>query len=253
MPAKKRNGNGNSSGIGSMSAKQLKRKKPINTDKMVEIQPLTKNQEKFFDAYEKGKNIFAYGCAGTGKTFVALYLALRDVLNEITPYEKVYVVRSLVSTREIGFLPGDHEDKSFLYQIPYKNMVKYMFEMPDDKAFEFLYTNLKTQDTISFWSTSFIRGTTFDDAIIIVDEFSNLNFHELDSIITRIGNNCRIIFSGDAAQSDLIKSNDRTGILDFMRIVQSMPSFDCIEFGIDDIVRSGLVREYLIAKLNQGL
>ena len=115
MPAKKRNGNGNSSGIGSMSAKQLKRKKPINTDKMVDIQPLTKNQEKFLDAYKEGKNIFAYGCAGTGKTFVALYLALRDVLNEITPYEKVYVVRSLVSTREIGFLPGDHEDLSLIH------------------------------------------------------------------------------------------------------------------------------------------
>ena len=115
MPAKKRNGNGNgnSSGIGSMSNKQLKRKKPINSDSMVEIKPLTKNQEKFFEAYDKGKNVFAYGAAGTGKTFVALYLALRDVLNPITPYEKVYVVRSLVSTREIGFLPGDHEDKSF--------------------------------------------------------------------------------------------------------------------------------------------
>ena len=120
MPAKKRNGNGNgnSSGIGSMSAKQLKRKKPINTDAMVDIQPLTKNQERFFQAYGEGKNIFAYGAAGTGKTFVALYLALRDVLDQLTPYEKVYVVRSLVSTREIGFLPGDHEDKSFLYQIP---------------------------------------------------------------------------------------------------------------------------------------
>ena len=122
-----------------MSNKQLKRKKPINSESMVEIKPLTKNQEKFFEAYDKGKNIFAYGAAGTGKTFVALYLALRDVLNPITPYEKVYVVRSLVSTREIGFLPGDHEDKSFLYQIPYKNMVKYMFEMPSDQDFEMLY------------------------------------------------------------------------------------------------------------------
>ena len=145
MPAKKRNWNGNSSGIGRKSAKQLKRKTPINTDAMVDIKPLTKNQERFFEAYENGKNIFAYGAAGTGKTFVALYLALRDVLNEITPYEKVYVVRSLVSTREIGFLPGDHEDKSFLYQIPYKNMVKYMFEMPSDQDFEMLYGALKTQ------------------------------------------------------------------------------------------------------------
>ena len=231
----------------------IRRKKPIGIEHLKTIEPLTSNQELAFKSYDSGKHLVLHGAAGTGKTFISLYMALKQVLDESTPYDKVYMVRSLVPTREIGFLPGDHEDKSNLYQIPYKNMVKYMFEMPDDKAFEFLYTNLKAQDTISFWSTSFIRGTTFDDAIIIVDEFSNLNFHELDSIITRIGNNCRIIFSGDAAQSDLIKSHDRTGILDFMRIVQSMPSFDCIEFTIDDIVRSGLVREYLIAKLNQGL
>ena len=231
----------------------IKRKKPIGIENLKTIEPLTTNQELAFKAYKDNKQLILHGAAGTGKTFISLYLALAEVLDESTPYEKVYMVRSLVTTREIGFLPGDHEDKSNLYQIPYKNMVKYMFEMPSDNDFEFLYTNLKAQDTISFWSTSFIRGTTFDDAVIIVDEFSNLNFHELDSIITRIGNNCRIIFSGDAAQSDLIKSNDKTGILDFMQIVQSMPSFECVEFGIDDIVRSGLVREYLIAKLNQGL
>ena len=125
-----------------MSSRQLKRKKPINSDLMVDIKPLTDNQEKFFDAYKAGKNMFAYGAAGTGKTFVALYLALKDVLDQFTPYEKVYVVRSLVSTREIGFLPGDHEDKAALYQIPYKNMVKYMFEMPTDTDFEMLYLSL---------------------------------------------------------------------------------------------------------------
>ena len=162
------------------------------------------------------------------------------------------MVRSLVPTREIGFLPGDHEDKSNLYQIPYKNMVRYMFEMPTDNDFEMLYDNLKTQETISFWSTSFIRGTTFDNAVIIVDEFSNLNFHELDSIITRVGTNCRIIFSGDVAQTDLIKQNERTGILDFMQILQALDSFDIVEFGLDDIVRSGLVKEYLISKIQLG-
>ena len=254
MPAKKRNGNGNSSGIGSMSAKQLKRKKPIHTDAMVDIKPLTKNQERFFEAYEKGKNIFAYGCAGTGKTFVALYLALRDVLDQLTPYEKVYVVRSLVSTREIGFLPGDHEDKSFLYQIPYKNMVKYMFEMPSDQDFEMLYGALKTQETVGFWSTSFIRGTTMDNCIILVDEMQNLNFHELDSIITRVGENCKIIFCGDAAQTDLVKTNERNGILEFMKIISAMDQdFASIEFGIEDIVRSGLVRNYLLAKTTLGM
>ena len=142
--------------------KQMKRKKPINSDLMRTVDPLTENQETLYSAYKDDQNIVAYGAAGTGKTFIiTLYNALRDVLDERSPYEKIYIVRSLVATREIGFLPGDHEDKSSLYQIPYKNMVKYMFEMPDDSAFEMLYRNLKTQGTISFWSTSFIHWNYF--------------------------------------------------------------------------------------------
>jgi predicted ribonuclease YlaK len=238
-------------GVG-MTTKQIKRKKPINLDLLLDIDPLTENQKKLFDFYDEGKNIVAYGTAGTGKTFITFYNAIRDVLDENTPYEKIYIVRSLVATREIGFLPGDHEDKSSLYQIPYKNMVKYMFQMPDDASFEMLYGNLKTQGTISFWSTSFIRGTTLDNAILIIDEFQNLNFHELDSIITRVGENTKICFCGDATQSDLVKANERNGIIDFMRILQVMPSFETIEFGIEDIVRSGLCKEYIIAKTELG-
>ena len=132
-------------------------------------------------------------------------------------------------------------------------MVKYMFQMPSDADFEMLYGNLKAQESIKFWSTSFIRGTTLDNAIVIVDEFQNLNFHELDSIITRIGENSKIMFCGDATQSDLTKTNDRNGIVDFMSILRKMPSFDIIEFDIDDIVRSGLVKEYIISKLELGL
>ena len=239
-------------GVG-MTAKQMKRKKPINTDMMREIEPLTDNQRLLYSAYEEDKNLIAYGVAGTGKTFITLYNALCDVLNPETPYEKIYIVRSLVSTREIGFLPGDHEDKSFLYQIPYKNMVKYMFEMPTEADFEMLYGNLKAQDTIGFWSTSFIRGTTFDKAIIIVDEFQNLNFHELDSIITRVGQDSKIMFCGDATQSDLVKTNERNGIIDFMKILRNMSSVDIVEFGIEDIVRSGLVKEYIITKLEMSM
>tara|TARA_B100000287_G_scaffold133799_1_gene125773 strand:- start:2624 stop:3379 length:756 start_codon:yes stop_codon:yes gene_type:complete len=234
-------------GIG-MTAKQMRRKKPINSDFLVDIQPLTDNQTKFFEEYKNNKHIFAYGCAGTGKTFIALYNALKEVLDHTTPYQKIYMVRSLVSTREIGFLPGDHEDKSALYQIPYKNMVKYMFEMSTDADFEMLYGNLKTQETISFWSTSFIRGTTLDNAIVIVDECQNLNFHELDSIITRVGEDTKIMFCGDATQSDLTRDKERNGIIDFMRILQQMESFSCIEFGLEDIVRSGLCKEYLTTK-----
>ncbi len=235
-------------GVG-LTAKQMKRKKPINADMMREIEPLTDNQKLLFNSYESNKNLVAYGCAGTGKTFITLYNALCDVLDQTTPYEKIYIVRSLVATREIGFLPGDHEDKSSLYQIPYKNMVKYMFQMPTDADFEMLYGNLRTQDTISFWSTSFIRGTTLDKAIILVDEFQNLNFHELDSIMTRVGADSKIMFCGDATQSDLIKQNERNGIIDFMRILRLMSSVDLIEFGVEDIVRSGLVKEYILAKL----
>ena len=252
MPAKKKNGNGNGA-FSQYSVKQMKRRKPINLEHLKVIEPLTPNQELVFDAYDKGQNLVLHGAAGTGKTFISLYLAIQQVLEPSSPYEKVYMVRSLVPTREIGFLPGDHEDKSNLYQIPYKNMVKFMFEMPDDNAFESLYANLRNQETISFWSTSFIRGTTLDNCIIIVDEFSNLNFHELDSIITRVGENCKIHFCGDAAQTDLVKTNEKNGILDFMKILSAMPEFDSIEFGIEDIVRSGLVKSYILNKLAMSI
>ena len=252
MPVKKKSNHQKAPGQG-MTLKQKKRRKPISEDYMIPVEPITDNQKRFFDEWDAGKMIYAYGVAGTGKTFIALYKALRDVLGETTPYEKIYIVRSLVATREIGFLPGDHEDKSSLYQIPYKNMVQAMFEMPDDNSYDMLYDNLKAQETISFWSTSFIRGTTMDNCIILVDEMQNLNFHELDSIITRVGQDSKIIFCGDAAQTDLQKISERTGIIDFQRIIQNMEEFSLIEFNIEDIVRSGLVRSYLINKINLGL
>ena len=249
MPRKKKNGG---TPIAAMSSKQIRRAKPINIDHLKTIQPLTDNQKRVFESYRSGKNLVLHGAAGTGKTFISLYLALEQILDLSSPYEKIYMVRSLVPTREIGFLPGDAEDKSDLYQTPYRNMVRYMFNMPDEGAFRILYDNLRGQGSIDFWSTSFLRGVTLDRAIIIVDEFSNLNFHELDSITTRVGQDSRIIFSGDYTQSDLVKSNERTGVLDFMKITQAMESFTCVEFGINDIVRSGFIREYLISKHELG-
>ena len=236
-----------------MTAKQMKRKKPYNSDIMIDVQPITPNQKHAFASYSEGKNLFLYGAAGTGKTFITLYQALKEVLDPLTPYQKVVLVRSLVSTREIGFLPGDHEDKSALYQIPYKNMVKYMFELPTDNEFEMLWGNLKAQESVTFWSTSFIRGTTLDNSIVIVDESQNLNFHELDSIITRVGEDTKIMFCGDVAQTDLVRTNEKNGILDFQRIITRMPEFDLIEFGLDDIVRSGLVKSYITSKLELGM
>ena len=250
---RKRRSNGNQPPAVGLMSKLSKRKKPIGAELLLDIEPLTDNQKKLFESYDAGKHIVAHGVAGSGKTFLCLFKALQDVLSEYTPYEKVYIVRSLVPTREIGFLPGSHDDKASLYQIPYKNMVKYMFQMPSDADFEMLYGNLKAQETISFWSTSFIRGTTLDNCIIIVDELENLNFHELDSIITRVGENTKILFCGDASQSDLIRQNEKNGVVDFMKILRQMPSFDIIEFEVADVIRSGLIKEYIITKMELGL
>ena len=250
---RKRRSNGNQPPAVGLMSKLSKRKKPIGAELLLDIEPLTDNQRKLFESYDAGKHLVAHGVAGSGKTFLCLFKALQDVLSEYTPYEKIYIVRSLVPTREIGFLPGCHDDKASLYQIPYKNMVKYMFQMPSDADFEMLYGNLKAQETISFWSTSFIRGTTLDNCIIIVDELENLNFHELDSIITRVGENTKILFCGDASQSDLIRQNEKNGVVDFMKILRQMPSFDIIEFEVADVIRSGLIKEYIITKMELGL
>jgi len=158
-----------------------------------------------------------------------------------------------VQTRSIGYMPGDESQKQGYFETPYKNMVRYMFQLPSDSDFEMLYDNLKTQRTIKFYNTSFLRGLTFDNCIIIVDEFENLSLHEMGSIITRVGEDCKIIFSGDAEQSDLVNTNERNGIHDFMRILEIMDSFRTIEFGVDDIVRSGLVKQYILAKRELNL
>ena len=250
MPRKRRQ---NTPDLVGMTPKQMKRRKPINNSTFVSVEPITDNQKKMVADYDSGKHLFTYGCAGTGKTFMALYLALRDVLDENSPVDKVYIVRSLVATREIGFLPGTHEDKADIYQIPYKNMVRYMFEMPDDASFDMLYENLKHQETVSFWSTSFLRGTTLDNSVIIVDECQNLNFHELDSIMTRVGQDSKIMFCGDVNQTDLTRDKERNGIIDFQRILENMEEFGMIEFGVNDIVRSGLIKSYLISKMQLGL
>ena len=231
----------------------MSKQKEIGASDLAVIKPVTDSQQTVFDTWKEGKNQFLFGCAGTGKTFVSLYLALQQVLKNETPYDKVIVVRSLIPTREIGFLPGDEEDKAALYQVPYANMMQFMFEQPNEQAFSMLYDRLKAQGSFYFLSTSFLRGLTFDNSIIIVDECQNLNFHELDTIITRVGQDTKIVFAGDIQQTDLTKTNDRNGILDFVNIMQEMKEIECIEFGIPDIVRSGLLKSYLINKIKLGL
>lgn len=204
---------------------------------LVEVEPLTPNQ---VIAFESDKCLFLHGCAGTGKTFISLYLAFRDVLTT-DKYNQVEIIRSAVPTREMGFLPGTDAEKARVYETPYINISHELFDRGD------AYELLKSKNLISFNTTSFIRGTTFNDSIVIVDECQNMTFHELDSIITRVGKNCKIIFCGDFFQSDLQKNS---GISPFIDIVRHMNSFDFIEFGIEDIVRSDFVKHYLITKYN---
>ena len=214
-----------------------KKNKELNSSTMVSVKPITDTQKIVFETWKKGQNQFLFGAAGTGKTFISLYLALKDIFDQKTKYEKVILVRSLIPTRDIGFLPGDEEDKSALYQVPYQNMVQFMFEMPNEQAFNSLYDKLKGQGSLYFLSTSFLRGLTFDNSIIIVDECQNLNFHELDTIITRVGQDSKIVFCGDFDQSDLLKHNEKNGLHDFLRILEEMEEFNCSEFTIGDIVR----------------
>ena len=230
-----------------------KQKLEIGSGNLISVKPITDNQKIVFETWKKKQNQFLFGCAGTGKTFVSLYLALQDVMNLQTKYDKVVLVRSLIPTREIGFLPGDEEDKAALYQVAYANMVQFMFQQPNEQAFNMLYEKLKQQGSLYFLSTSFLRGLTFDNSIIIVDECQNLNFHELDTIITRVGQDSKIVFCGDFGQSDLSKTSEKNGLHDFLRILEEMEEFNCVEFDIGDIVRSGFVRSYLIQKTKLGL
>ena len=231
----------------------MSKKKEINYSDLIKIEPITETQKQVFKSWKEGKNQFLCGCAGTGKTFVSMYLAFEEVLRNETPYDKVIIVRSLIPTREIGFLPGDEEDKAALYQVPYANMAQFMFKQPNEQAFNILYDRLKAQGSFYFLSTSFLRGLTFDNSIIIVDECQNLNFHELDTIITRVGQDSKISFCGDFMQSDLTKRNEKDGLHDFVKILEEMDEFSISEFSIGDIVRSGFVRSYLIQKTKLGL
>ena len=219
----------------------------VRLDDLLEYEPLTENQNKAFEAWDDDFNLVLAGSAGTGKTFVGMYLGLEAVLDPNSLQDRLIIVRSMVPTRDMGYLPGTKVEKEEAYITPYKAIACDLF---GDKG---SWSKAISSNKIQFESTSFIRGVTVDNAVILVDEMQNLNFHELDSIITRVGENSRIIFCGDASQTDLVKTNDRNGIHDFLNILRKMPSFDIIEFGIDDIVRSGLVKEYIIAKLEVGL
>lgn len=214
----------------------------IKLEDMIEVEPLTPNQVKAFKCYEKNRSLVLAGSAGTGKTFMALSMALEEVLDRETQYDKVVIVRSIVPTRDIGFLPGNEEEKKDAYTGPYRSVCSELFEDPE------AWSKLQNASKIEFLSTSFIRGTTIQNAIVIVDEMQNLTFHELDTVITRVGQNCKFIMCGDYYQSDFDKERDKNGILKFLQIIEQLRNFEVIEFTWEDIVRSDFVRDYIMTK-----
>ena len=206
------------------------------------IEPLTENQRLTFEKYYDGKNLLLHGIAGTGKSFLSIYLALQSLLSDASRYKKLIVVRSVVPTRDMGFLPGSNAEKAKVYEAPYQAIFTELFNRGD------AYQYLKQKGMVEFISTSFIRGITLNDCIIVVDEIANMTLHELDSVITRVGKNCRIVFCGDFRQSDFTREHEKNGLIDFMRILNKMKSFEYVDFTEQDIVRSAMVKEYIIAK-----
>jgi len=219
----------------------------VKQEELYEYHPLTENQKKTFDAWDDGDNLALVGSAGTGKTFLALYLALECITDRDNQYEKITLFRSVVPTRDMGYLPGTVGEKMEVFETPYKNIINEL--LGGDQP----YKRLLHTHQFEFMTTSFIRGLTVDNSIIIVDEMQNLNFHELDSVMTRVGNNCRIIFCGDYHQSDFKEGHEREGIMKFMRIVEQMKNFSVIQFGWEDIVRSDFVRDYIMTKEMLGI
>lgn len=219
----------------------------IRASDLMEHNPITKSQQEAYRAWDDGDHLVLAGCAGTGKTFIAMYLAIEDVLDKDTKYDKVIILRSIVPVREIGYLPGTLAEKQEVYETPYKSITEELFHDPT------AYNKMKNNHQIQFESTSFIRGQSFRNAIVIVDEMQNLNFHELDSVMTRLGENCKIIFCGDYHQSDFQYENDKDGINKFLRIVDRLRAFTVVNFKWHDIVRSGLVRDYIMTKEELGI
>jgi phosphate starvation-inducible PhoH-like protein len=219
----------------------------VREDEIELVEPFSENQEKAFRAWEDGHNLVMTGSAGTGKTFLALYFAFTELLKNPDIYRSVMIIRSMVPTRDAGFLPGNKHEKEEPYKLPYRNICDEIF------GYEGAYSKLSISRKLDFETTSYIRGATFDQKIIVVDEMQNLNFHELDSVISRVGDDCRIIFAGDYKQSDFKYDDDKKGIIKFISVIEQIRFFRVIEFGWADIVRSSFVRDYIMTKEMMGI
>lgn len=210
-----------------------------------DIKPLTDNQAKVFESYSQGKQLMLTGMAGTGKSFIALYLAFKDVIEG--KLNSIEIVRSTVPSRDMGFLPGTLQEKLAAYEDPYRQIVNSLFGRDD------AWVILQKKGYVNMLSTSYLRGVTYKNVAMIVDEIQNCTLQELDTVITRVGPGCRVVLCGDIKQNDLLTGKNVSGMPIFDRIICSMPEFDCISFNVEDIVRSGLVKSYLTAKYKLGL
>lgn len=213
------------------------------------IQPITDNQVRTFTAFDQGDNLFLHGCAGTGKTFISIYLALKEIETGRTKRRKLVIIRTAQSSKDIGFLPGTEKQKLEVYEAPYKAICAELYHRDD------AYDILKTKGIIEFHSTSYLRGTTINDAIILVDEVQNQRYVELRTVLTRTGDHSRIILCGDTKQDDLTSDRykEASGLKDMMKVFNFMGSMTTVQFEIDDIVRSGFVRDFIIAENQLGL
>lgn len=213
------------------------------------IHPITDNQILAFNAYEDGKHVCMLGSAGTGKSFVALYNALKDVLDKSTPYRRVVIIRTAQASKAIGFLPGTEKDKIAVFETAYKGIFAELFGRGD------AYEVCKQKGIVEFTGTSFLRGTTINDAIVVVDEIQSMNFHEIGTIVTRLGNDAKLVICGDNRQDDLTSKrfNERSGIVPMIKLISLMPSIELITFTVNDIVRSGLVKEWILAYEESGV
>ena len=221
----------------------------IKLDHLKTFDALTENQQKFFDAYKRGDYFIGlFGSPGVGKTFLAMYRGLEEVLDRSNPFKQIVVVRSAVQVRDQGFVPGSLDEKMEIYETPYKEISETLFGRSD------AWDRLKEQGYARFISTTAIRGISIDDAIILVDESQSMTFHELSSVISRVGHRSKIIFIGDLKQNDLIKSkNDVSGLKEFLNVARHMDEFSEITFTPDDIVRSSLVKSFIVACDKLGL
>lgn len=219
------------------------KKKKWTIHDLASIRPLTQNQEEMFHAFFQGHHILAHGSAGTGKTFLSLFLACNEIVNPASVYKRIIIVRSAVTTRDVGFMPGTLEEKMAVYEIPYQDILGNLF----GKAAT--YENMKKAGLVQFVSTSYIRGLTWENAIIIIDECQNMLLSEAHSVMTRVGKNSKVILCGDINQNDLVNKKDgKTGFPQVVDIIEEMPGFSIIHFTHEDIVRSGFVKNWIMAK-----